>query len=178
MSRITHAPDADLFIVWAKLVDAGDGANASNVPPRTEPNSHKAHGKDSTPLADTSPAAPSRAPSTGTNASTPEAPKRLPSSSIRGFLFERGVRGLSTPRIENKLSLRTSSTGQIVLEDVRVPAQCILPGARGLHVSFLHFSQSPPILSLGAPRFLGLFIHYITPSAPSRLLMRAHFSSQ
>ena len=51
---------------------------------------------------------------------------------IRGFLVERPTPGLSTPRIEGKMSMRASTTGQIVLEDVRIPADNLLPGARGL----------------------------------------------
>ena len=51
---------------------------------------------------------------------------------IRGFLVEREMEGLSTPTITGKLSLRASVTGQIVLEDVRVPAANLLPGANGL----------------------------------------------
>jgi glutaryl-CoA dehydrogenase len=51
---------------------------------------------------------------------------------IRGFLVERGTRGFSTPKIEGKLSLRASVTGEIVLEDALVPEEALLPGARGL----------------------------------------------
>jgi glutaryl-CoA dehydrogenase len=51
---------------------------------------------------------------------------------IRGFLVERGMRGFSTPTIEGKLSLRTSPTGQLVLDDVLVPQENLLPGAEGL----------------------------------------------
>ena len=51
---------------------------------------------------------------------------------IRGFLVERPTPGLSTPRIEGKMSMRASTTGQIVLEEVRIPADNLLPGARGL----------------------------------------------
>ena len=51
---------------------------------------------------------------------------------IRGFLVERGAEGLSTPRIEGKMSMRASATGEIVLEDVRIPADNLLPNARGL----------------------------------------------
>jgi len=42
------------------------------------------------------------------------------------------MKGLSTPKIEGKLSLRASVTGEIVLNDVEVPAENLLPGARGL----------------------------------------------
>ena len=51
---------------------------------------------------------------------------------IRGFLVERGMEGFSTPTIKGKMSLRASVTGQIVLDDVRVPAANLLPGAKGL----------------------------------------------
>ena len=51
---------------------------------------------------------------------------------IRGFLVERGMEGFSTPAIEGKMSLRASVTGQIVLDDVRVPGENLLPDARGL----------------------------------------------
>ena len=51
---------------------------------------------------------------------------------IRGFIVERGSAGLSTPKIVGKMSLRASVTGQIVLDDVFVPAENLLPGAKGL----------------------------------------------
>ena len=51
---------------------------------------------------------------------------------IRGFLVERGTDGFSTPRIEGKMSLRSSVTGQIVLDDVQVPKDSMFPTVRGL----------------------------------------------
>ena len=51
---------------------------------------------------------------------------------IRGFVVERGSAGLSTPKIVGKMSLRASVTGQIVLDDVFVPTENLLPGAKGL----------------------------------------------
>ncbi len=51
---------------------------------------------------------------------------------IRGFVVERGFDGFSTPKIEGKMSLRASITGQIVLEDVFVPEDNLLPNVRGL----------------------------------------------
>jgi glutaryl-CoA dehydrogenase len=51
---------------------------------------------------------------------------------IRGFVVERGFAGFSTPKIEGKMSLRASVTGQIVLEDVFVPAENLLPNVKGL----------------------------------------------
>ena len=51
---------------------------------------------------------------------------------IRGFLVERGMAGLSTPETKGKLSLRASITGEIVLDEVKVPKQNLLPGVSGL----------------------------------------------
>ena len=51
---------------------------------------------------------------------------------IRGFVLERDMSGLSTPKIEGKFSLRTSVTGEIVMEDIFVPAENVLDGVRGL----------------------------------------------
>jgi len=48
---------------------------------------------------------------------------------IRGFLVERGAKGLETPEIENKFSLRASATGAIFLADVVVPDSAMLPGS-------------------------------------------------
>ena len=55
---------------------------------------------------------------------------------IRGFLVDRGTPGFSTPAIEGKMSLRSSSTGQIALDDVRVPQASLLPNAAGLSGPF------------------------------------------
>jgi glutaryl-CoA dehydrogenase len=51
---------------------------------------------------------------------------------IRGFIVERGTKGFSTPKIEGKLSLRASITGEIVLEDAVVPEENLLLNAAGL----------------------------------------------
>ena len=51
---------------------------------------------------------------------------------IRGFLVERGTKGLSTPKIEGKLSLRASITGELVLDSVVVPEDNLLPNVAGL----------------------------------------------
>ena len=55
---------------------------------------------------------------------------------IRGFIVERDFQGLSTPTITGKLSLRSSITGEIILEDVFVPSNNILPNAEGLSGPF------------------------------------------
>jgi glutaryl-CoA dehydrogenase len=52
--------------------------------------------------------------------------------SIRGFIVERGMPGFETPTVHGKMSLRASSTGEIVCTDVRVPAANMLPGVQGL----------------------------------------------
>jgi len=51
---------------------------------------------------------------------------------IRGFIVERDTKGFSTPKVEGKISLRTSVTGEIVLEDAIVPEENLLPNASGL----------------------------------------------
>ena len=55
---------------------------------------------------------------------------------IRGFILDKGMAGLSAPKIEGKLSLRTSTTGQIVMEDVFVPESQLLPNVKGLKGPF------------------------------------------
>ena len=51
---------------------------------------------------------------------------------IRGFVVERGTEGFSTPKIEGKLSLRASVTGEIVLDNAFVPEDALLPNVSGL----------------------------------------------
>ena len=55
---------------------------------------------------------------------------------IRGFVLEKGMRGLSAPKIEGKLSLRASTTGQIVMDDVAVAADAMFPDIEGLKGPF------------------------------------------
>jgi glutaryl-CoA dehydrogenase len=81
---ISNAPIADVFIVWAKLVE-------------------KTGGKEGV---------------------------------IRGFILAKGTKGLSAPKIGGKLSLRASITGEIVLEDVEVSEEAILPNVSGLKGPF------------------------------------------
>lgn len=56
--------------------------------------------------------------------------------SIRGFILEKGVSGLSTPQIRDKLSLRASITGEIVMDDLFVPEGNLLPNISGLKGPF------------------------------------------
>jgi len=51
---------------------------------------------------------------------------------VRGFILEKGMKGLSAPAIEGKFSLRTSVTGEIVMDDVLVPTENLLPNVQGL----------------------------------------------
>jgi glutaryl-CoA dehydrogenase len=55
---------------------------------------------------------------------------------IKGFILEKGMKGLSAPPIEGKLSLRASITGEIVMQDVSVPEENLLPAASGLKGPF------------------------------------------
>jgi glutaryl-CoA dehydrogenase len=63
---------------------------------------------------------------------------------IRGFLVPSGTPGFTAPEITRKLSLRASVTSELVMEDVRLPASALLPGARGL---------SGPLRCLNEARF-------------------------
>ena len=69
---------------------------------------------------------------------------------IRGFLLERGMEGLRTPKIEGKFSLRASITGQIAMDDVFVPAENELPGVSGLKGPFGCLTRARYGISWGA----------------------------
>jgi glutaryl-CoA dehydrogenase len=90
-SWITHAPVADVLVVWAKL----DGR-------------------------------------------------------VRGFLLERGDKGLTTPKIDGKFSLRASVTGQIAMSDVAIPADRMLPEADGMKAPFACLNHARFGISWGA----------------------------
>lgn len=55
---------------------------------------------------------------------------------IRGFILEKGMKGLSAPKIEGKFALRASITGEVVMDDVFVPAENLLPNVEGLKGPF------------------------------------------
>ncbi|MBE7213701.1 acyl-CoA dehydrogenase [Shewanella benthica] len=55
---------------------------------------------------------------------------------IRGFILEKGMKGLSAPKIEGKFSLRASVTGEIVMDNVEVPESALLPNVEGLKGPF------------------------------------------
>lgn len=55
---------------------------------------------------------------------------------VRGFILERGMKGFTTPKIEGKFSLRASATGMIMMDEVEVPNENLLPKVSGLGVSY------------------------------------------
>ncbi|KAI0258759.1 acyl-CoA dehydrogenase domain-containing protein [Gloeopeniophorella convolvens] len=55
---------------------------------------------------------------------------------VRGFILEKGMDGLSAPRIVNKLALRVSTTGSVFLDNVKAPHDALMPGAVGLGAPF------------------------------------------
>ena len=69
---------------------------------------------------------------------------------IRGFIVERGFDGFSTNKIEGKLSLRASITGDIGLNDVLVPEDNLLPGVKGLRGPFSCLNKARFGISWGA----------------------------
>ena len=69
---------------------------------------------------------------------------------IRGFLIEKDTHGLSAPKIEGKFSLRASTTGSIVMQDVFVPDAMVLPSASGLKAPFACLTLARYGISWGA----------------------------
>ena len=69
---------------------------------------------------------------------------------IRGYLLERGMKGLSAPKIEGKFSLRASITGQVVMDDVFVPDDNYLPEVKGLKGPFGCLNKARFGISWGA----------------------------
>jgi glutaryl-CoA dehydrogenase len=69
---------------------------------------------------------------------------------IRGFVLDKGTKGLSAPKIEGKLSLRASTTGEIVLDDVAVGPETLLPGVEGLKGPFGCLNRARYGISWGA----------------------------
>jgi len=69
---------------------------------------------------------------------------------IRGFVLEKGMEGLSAPKIEGKISLRASTTGMIMMDDVRVPASALLPHVQGLKGPFGCLNRARYGISWGA----------------------------
>jgi glutaryl-CoA dehydrogenase len=69
---------------------------------------------------------------------------------IRGFILEKGMAGLSAPKIEGKLSLRASVTGEIVMDGVVVPDDALLPDVSGLKGPFGCLNRARYGISWGA----------------------------
>ena len=69
---------------------------------------------------------------------------------LRGFLLEKGMLGLSAPKIDGKLSLRTSLTGEIVMDGVEVPEENLLPGVVGFKGPFECLNRARYGISWGA----------------------------
>jgi glutaryl-CoA dehydrogenase len=69
---------------------------------------------------------------------------------IRGFVLEKGMKGLSAPKIEGKFSLRASITGEIVMDDVLVPEDQLLPNVKGLKGPFGCLNNARYGISWGA----------------------------
>jgi glutaryl-CoA dehydrogenase len=69
---------------------------------------------------------------------------------IRGFLLEKGMQGLSAPKIEGKMSLRASITGEVVMDEVHVPEENLLPNVHGLKGPFGCLNKARFGISWGA----------------------------
>ena len=69
---------------------------------------------------------------------------------IRGFVLEKGMKGLSAPKIEGKLSLRASTTGMIVMDEVEVGEDALLPEVQGLKGPFGCLNRARYGISWGA----------------------------
>src|SRR5690606_17928117 len=62
--------------------------------------------------------------------------KNIKDGTIRGFVLEKGMKGLSAPKIDGKFSLRASATGMISMQDVEVPEDAMFPEVSGLKGPF------------------------------------------
>jgi len=69
---------------------------------------------------------------------------------IRGFILEKGMKGLSAPKIDNKISLRASITGMVMMDDVFVPDDALLPNVEGLKGPFGCLNRARYGISWGA----------------------------
>jgi len=76
--------------------------------------------------------------------------KAEPDDKIRGFILEKGMEGLSAPKIEGKFSLRASVTGEIVMDNVFVPEENLLPNVSGLKGPFGCLNKARYGISWGA----------------------------
>jgi glutaryl-CoA dehydrogenase len=97
---------------------------------------------------------------------------------IRGFLVERGTKGFETPRIENKLSLRASVTGEIALSDVLVPEDAMLPNVEGLRGPFSCLNKARYGIAWGAMGAAEFCLHASRDYVSSRSLFGRTLASR
>jgi glutaryl-CoA dehydrogenase len=97
---------------------------------------------------------------------------------IRGFLVERGAKGFETPKIQNKLSLRASVTGEIALSDVFVPEDAMLPGVEGLRGPFSCLNKARYGIAWGAMGAAEFCLHASRDYVSSRSLFGRTLASR
>jgi glutaryl-CoA dehydrogenase len=97
---------------------------------------------------------------------------------IRGFLVERGAEGFETPKIQNKLSLRASVTGEIALADVFVPEDMMLPGVEGLRGPFSCLNKARYGIAWGAMGAAEFCLHASREYVSSRSLFGRTLASR
>ena len=97
---------------------------------------------------------------------------------IRGFLVERGADGFTTGKIENKLSLRASITGDIGLSDVMVPETALMPGVKGLRGPFSCLNKARYGISWGAMGAAEFCLHASRQYVAERSLFGRPLSSR
>jgi glutaryl-CoA dehydrogenase len=97
---------------------------------------------------------------------------------IRGFLVERGSKGLETPKIEGKLSLRASVTGEISLSDVFVPEDMMLPNVQGLRGPFSCLNKARYGIAWGAMGAAEFCFHAARDYVSSRSLFGRTLASR
>jgi glutaryl-CoA dehydrogenase len=97
---------------------------------------------------------------------------------IRGFLVERGAKGFETPKIQNKLSLRASVTGEIALDDVFVPDDMMLPNVSGLRGPFSCLNKARYGIAWGAMGAAEFCMHAARDYTSSRKLFGRTLASR
>jgi glutaryl-CoA dehydrogenase len=97
---------------------------------------------------------------------------------IRGFIVERGMAGFTTTKIEGKLSLRASITGDIGLNDVLVPEENLLPTAKGLSGPFSCLNKARYGISWGAMGAANACLHLTRDYVSERMLFGKPLSAR
>jgi glutaryl-CoA dehydrogenase len=87
---------------------------------------------------------------------------------IRGFILEKGMPGLDTPKIEGKVSLRASVTGMILMNNVKIPAENLLPNVKGLKGPFGCLNNARFGIAWGALGAAEFCFHYARQYALER----------